>query len=314
MSRLRPIIVLAVLVAAGVAAWLLLGGSQRERFLSGYIEGEDLYLSAPVAGTISSVSAVEGTRVTAGQQLFTIDPAALSAQGEQAQANVAAAQTQIASAEANARQADAEVAAAAADAERARSDLARLETVRRADPAAVAGKDLDAARAALRNANARLLAARKAADSRRAQVAVARAQTAEAQGGKREVQIRVNQLSPTAPTDARVEEVFYQRGEWVSANQPVVSLLPDNKVKVRFFVPEREVAKYRTGREVRFTCDGCARGMSATIRYVSPRPEFTPPIIYSRDSRDRMVFMVEAYPKQPRSLQPGLPVDVEPLP
>ena len=314
MSRLRPIIVVALLIAAGVAAWLLLGGSQRQRFLSGYIEGENLFLSAPVAGTISSVSAVEGTRVTAGQQLFTIDPATLSAQGEQAQANVAAAQTQIASAEANARQADAEVAAAAADAERARSDLARLETVRRADPAAVAGKDLDAARAALRNANARVLAARKAADSRRAQVAVARAQTAEAQGGKREVQIRVNQLSPVAPADARVEDVFYQRGEWVSANQPVVSLLPDNKVKVRFFVPEKEVAKYRTGRDVRFTCDGCARGMSATIRYVSPRPEFTPPIIYSRDSRDRMVFMVEAYPKQPQALQPGLPVDVEPLP
>jgi HlyD family secretion protein len=67
------------------------------------------------------------------------------------------------------------------------------------------------------------------------------------------------------------------------------------------------------GRDVRFTCDGCARGLTATIRYVSPRPEFTPPIIYSRDSRDRLVFMVEAYPKRPAGLQPGLPVDVEPL-
>lgn len=314
MSRFRPLIVVALLIAAGVAAWLLLGGSKRERFLSGYVEGEDLFLSSPVAGTISSISAVEGTRVSAGQQLFTIDPATLAAQGEQAQANVAAAQTQIASAEANARQADADVAAARADAERARSDLARLLSVRHADPAAVAGKDLDAAQAALRNANARVVAAQKAADSRRAQVAVARAQTQQAQGGRREVQIRVNQLSPVAPTNARVEDVFYQRGEWVSANQPVVSLLPDEKVKVRFFVPEQEVARYRPGRDVRFTCDGCARGLTATIRYVSPRPEFTPPIIYSRDSRDRMVFMVEAYPKRPQGLQPGLPVDVEPLP
>jgi HlyD family secretion protein len=65
---------------------------------------------------------------------------------------------------------------------------------------------------------------------------------------------------------------------------------------------------------VRFACDGCASGLTATIRYVSPRPEFTPPIIYSRDSRDRLVFMVEAYPKRPQGLQPGLPVDVEPLP
>ena len=314
MSRFRPLIVVALLIAAGVAAWLVLGGSKRERFLSGYIEGENLFLSSPVAGTLASITAVEGTRVTAGQQLFTIDPATLSAQGEQAAANVAAAQTQIASAEATARQADAEVAAAAADAERARSDLARLEAVRREDAAAVAGKDLDAARAALRNANARVAAARQTADARRAQVSAARAQTAQAQGGKREVQIRVNQLTPIAPSDARVEDVFYQRGEWVSANQPVVSLLPDAKVKVRFFVPEKDVARYRTGRDVRFACDGCASGLTATIRYVSPRPEFTPPIIYSRDSRDRLVFMVEAYPKRPAGLQPGLPVDVEPLP
>jgi HlyD family secretion protein len=314
MSRLRPIIIIALLFAAAIAAWLLLGGSKRERFLSGYVEGENLFLSSPISGTVASVSAVEGTRVAAGERLFTIDPATLSAQGEQAEASVAAARTQIASTEATARQADAEVAGAAADAERARQDLSRLESVRRDDSAAVAGKDLDAARAALRNANARVAAARKTADARRAQVAAARAQTVEAMGGRHEVAIRVNQLSPLAPAPARVEDVFFQPGEWVSANQPVVSLLPDYKVKVRFYVPEQEVARYRPGRRVRFTCDGCAAGLTATIRYVSPRPEFTPPVIFSRDSRDRLVFMVEAYPARPQNLQPGLPVDVEPLP
>ena len=313
MSRFRPIIIVVALIGAALVLWLLLSGSKRERLLSGYIEGENLFLSSPVAGTVASVSAVEGTRVEAGQQLFTIDPATLSAQGEQAEANVAAARTQIASAEATARQAEADVAAASADAQRARSDLARLLTVRHDDPAAVAGKDLDAAQAALKEANASVTAARKTADARRAQVSAAQAQAAEAQGGRREVQIRVNQLTPISPSPARVEDVFYQPGEWVSANQPIVSLLPDNKVKVRFFVPEQEVARYRPGREVRFTCDGC-KGQTATIGYVSPRPEFTPPIIYSRDSRDRLVFMVEAYPKRPAGLMPGLPVDVEPLP
>lgn len=313
MSRARPILVVALLIAAGVAAWLVLGRSSDERYLSGYIEGQNLFLAAPVAGTVTSVSAVEGSRVAAGQRLFTVDPATLSAQGQQAQANVAAARTQIASAEATARQADAEVAAAAAEAERARSDLARLLSVRRDDPAAVAGKDLDSARAALRQADARVAAARRTADSRRAQVTTARAQAEEAAGGRREVEIRVNQLSPAAPTAARVEDVFFQPGEWVSANQPIVSLLPDDKVKVRFFVPERDIARYRPGRSIRFSCDGCSRRLSATIRYVSPRPEFTPPIIYSRDSRDRLVFMVEAWPTRPAGLQPGLPVDVEPL-
>jgi HlyD family secretion protein len=314
MNRLRPLLILVAVIAAAIVLWLLLSGSKREHMLSGYIEGEELYLASPVAGTVASVSAVEGARVNAGQQLFTIDPATLAAQQEQRQANAAAAQTQIASAEANARQADADVAAAAADAVRARQDLARLLSVKRDDSAAVAGKDIDAARATLRGANARVAAAQKTADARRAQVEAARAQAVEAKGGQREAQIRINQLSPPAPAAGRVEDVYFQQGEWVSANQPVVALLPDNKVKVRFYVPEQQVYWYRPGRVVRFSCDGCAGGLQAVIRYVSPRPEFTPPIIFSRDSRDRLVFMVEAYPAKPANLQPGLPVDVEPLP
>ena len=58
---------------------------------------------------------------------------------------------------------------------------------------------------------------------------------------------------------------------------------------------------------------GIGTGLSAKISYVSPRPEFTPPVIFSRDSRDRLVFMVEALPQKPANLMPGLPVDVEPL-
>ena len=313
MKRARPVIIVILLIAAAALAWYLLRGPDRERMLSGYIEGESLFLAAPVAGTVGSIAAQEGQRVPAGAQLFTIDPATLSAQGEQARAQVLEARTQIAAAAANAEQAEAEASAAAADAEKARRDLNRLLSVRRDDAAAVAGKDIDAAQAALREANARLSAARQTASARRAQIAAARAQESQARGGEREVEIRVGQLAPPAPTAARVEEVFYRPGEWVAANQPVVSLLPDDRVKIRFFVPEQLVARYRPGTNVRFSCDGCGAGLTARISYVSPRPEFTPPIIFSRDSRDRLVFMVEALPQNPAGLMPGLPVDVEPL-
>jgi HlyD family secretion protein len=314
MKRARPVIIVILLIAAAALAWYLLRGPDRERMLSGYIEGESLFLAAPVAGTVGSIAAQEGQRVPAGAQLFTIDPATLSAQGEQARAQVLEARTQIAAAAANAEQAEAEASAAAADAEKARRDLNRLLSVRRDDAAAVAGKDIDAAQAALREANARLSAARQTASARRAQIAAARAQESQARGGEREVAIRVGQLAPPAPTAARVEEVFYRPGEWVAANQPVVSLLPDDRVKIRFFVPEQLVARYRPGTNVRFSCDGCGAGLTARISYVSPRPEFTPPIIFSRDSRDRLVFMVEARPANAARLMPGLPVDVEPLP
>lgn len=314
MNRFRLLLIIAVTVVAAFIVWQLFGGASRKQYLSGYIVGDNLNLSAPVSGTVQSVSVVDGQRISAGQPLFQIAPATLAAQGQQAAANIRANQTQIAAAKANLTQAEAAVAANAATAERARQDLARLTSVKRDDSAAVASKDLDAARAALREANANVASARKVADARRAEIGQAEAQTDQAAGGKRSVDIQVGQLSPAAPAGGRVQQVYYQPGEWVAANQPVVSLIPDRKVKIRFFVPETAVAHYRPGRAVRFSCDGCAAGLTARIGYVSPDAEFTPPIIFSRESRDRLVFMVEAYPANPDKLNPGLPVDVEPLP
>jgi HlyD family secretion protein len=314
MKRLRPLLILALIIIVALLAWRWLGAEPKRDYLSGYIVGDDLDLAAPVSGTVQWLAVADGQRVSPGQQLFSIAPATLAAQGEQAAANVTANQTQISSAEANLRQAEAEVTANRAAADRARQDLSRLERVKRDDPAAVAGKDLDQARAALREANANVAAAQKTADARRADIAKAQAQTRQAAGGQRSVAIQVAQLSPSSPAEGRVQQVYFQVGEWVPANQPVVSVIPDDKVKVRFFVPETKVSRYRPGQIVHFSCDGCAGGLTARIGYVSPEPEFTPPIIFSRESRDRMVFMVEAYPTHPQRLNPGLPVEVEPLP
>jgi HlyD family secretion protein len=314
MNRLRPFIVIALIIVAALILWRLFGPGPRKAYLSGYVVSDNVDLSAAVSGTVQSVSLVDGQRVSPGQAAFTIAPATLEAQGEQASSNIRANQTQISTAEANFRQAEANVTANQATAERARADLARLESVKRDDAAAVANTDLDHARAALREANANVAAARKAADARRAEIAQAQAQTRQAAGGKRSVDIQVGQLSPVVPAAGRVDQVYFQTGEWVPANQPVVSLIPDRKVKVRFFVPEAKVSHYRPGQSVHFSCDGCASGLSARIGYVSPDPEFTPPVIFSRDSRDRLVFMVEAYPTDPTRLNPGQPVEVEPLP
>ena len=79
------------------------------------------------------------------------------------------------------------------------------------DQDAVAGKDLDAAQAALKEANARVAAAQKTAQARRSQVSATRAQAEQAQGGAREVAIRVGQLSPAVPSPPLVEDVFFQK-------------------------------------------------------------------------------------------------------
>lgn len=128
---------------------------------------------------------------------------------------------------------------------------------------------------------------------------------------------RLSRREGHAPADAIVQDVLFREGESVSPSQPVVSLLPPQNIKVRFFVPEAELGAIAEGAEVRFACSGCPEGFAGTIRFISTEAEFTPPVIYSDQSKEKLVYMAEAAPdKTPEALHPGQPVTVTlaPLP
>ena len=308
---------IAVLAGAG---WWMFGREAQSPVLGGYIEGDPLYLAAPTAGAVSELYVREGARIAAGDRTFLIDPAVVSAQADSAQAGVRAAEARAQDLRQGQRAQelaviDAELRAAEALEREAQAEYTRIEPLVRRGIYAPAR--LDQARATRDSARAQTAAVRE-----RRQVAelgarqdaqrAADEQIAQAQAGAREVGARLNQLAPTAPAAGRVEQIFYDQGEWAPAGQPVMAILPDNRMRVVFFAPEREMAGYRPGRTIRFSCDGCEPG-EAEIVYVSPRPEFTPPVLYSRQNRDRLVYRIEARPTDPARLNPGLPVDVEPL-
>lgn len=318
--KIRVAIITVVALAAAGGWWIWSRQPAGDETLSGYIEGEALYLSSSTAGPVSLVSVVRGQRVAAGQALFALDAAPLVAQRDQAAAALAEAEARLDDARKGQRPqelavTDAQRAAAAAALRQAQADYDRIAPLVRQGIYAPAR--LDAVRAARDSAAATLKAvtSQRAAQTLGARpdvVRAAEAQARQARDGLAEAQAQLDRTGPKAPANARVEQVFFQPGEWAAANQPVVSLIPDDRVKVRFFAPQKDLSRYAIGRRIRFGCDGCAPGMGATIDYVSPRPEFTPPIIYSRDSRDRLVFLVEARPDAPRALAPGQPVDVTP--
>ncbi|WP_114951420.1 HlyD family secretion protein [Sphingosinicella terrae] len=322
MKPQRIVVAILALLALLFLAWLLLAPDGREvETLSGYVEGETLYLASPVAGSVAELGVRRGQRVAAGQRLFVVAPGQREAQGEQARADVEAAQALAEDARKGQRPVElgileAEREAAAAAARETRIQLDRTAAlVRRGIFARVR---LDDARAAHETTAARLTAATRRLEAARLgqredEIRAADARAALARARQSETAERIDDMAPRAPSAGRIEEVFYQRGEWAAANQPIVAMIPDGRVRVRFFVPQAQVAAYRPGRRVRFRCDGCPAGLEAAIAFVSPRPEFTPPIIYSRESRDRLVFMVEALPAADAQLVPGLPVDVIPI-
>ena len=102
------------------------------------------------------------------------------------------------------------------------------------------------------------------------------------------------------------------QGEWVNTNQPVVSLLPPQNIKARFFVPERELGALRLGQKLALSCDGCAAPIPAAVTFISPQAEYTPPVIYSQQERAKLVFLVEARPapEDAERLHPGQPLEV----
>jgi len=311
--KVRIALVVAVVVAAGGGAWWAWGPkSDGGRMLSGYVEGEALYLSSSTAGAVSRVNVRRGQRVAAAGPLV--------AQRDRAAAALTEAEARLEDARKGQRPQelavfDAQRAAAQAAYNQADADYNRIAPLVRKGIYAPAR--LDSARAARDTAaaNVKAIARQREAGTLGARpdaVRAAEAQVQQARDALAEAQSLLDRTGPTAPSAARVEQVFFQDGEWAAANQPVVSLIPDDRVKVRFFVPEAALSSYRIGQAVAFTCDGCAGGLKARIDYISPRPEFTPPVIYSRESRDRMVFLVEAAPEHPRALSPGQPVDVTP--
>jgi HlyD family secretion protein len=184
----------------------------------------------------------------------------------------------------------------------------------------IASSALDQSRANLRRDQARLdqtqaqLKLAQQSVGRAGELAVAQAEADAARSVLSQVQWKLEQKAQRAPVSALVHDTFYVRGEWVPAGKPVASLLPPGNIKVRFFVPEPVVGQLRVGQPVSVSCDGCGAPIPATLSFLSPSAEFTPPVIYSKDSRAKLVFMVEARPSlvdAPR-LKPGQPVTVTP--
>ena len=286
--------------------------------MSGYAEAELVFVAPPTAGLLQTLAVQRGDRVGTGQLLYKLEADAQTLARDAAAARQERAEAQAQNLRKGKRPAelqaiDQQLAQARAAQAVSQAALQRQQqlvaqgfvSALRLDEL-VAARDRDAAR--VQELQAQRVLASEAARSD--EIAAA---AAEARAGSADLALaawREGQLQRTAPAEALVYDVLYRVGEWVPAGAPVVSLLPPGALKLRFFVPEAMLAQAVVGREVTVSCDGCAAGLRARIRYVSPQAEFTPPVIYSNDSRSKLVFMAEAEPAAAADLKPGQPVDV----
>nr|WP_198386883.1 HlyD family efflux transporter periplasmic adaptor subunit [Burkholderia ubonensis] len=310
----------SLLLAAGIALTACGRRADERATYQGYVEGEFVYLSSSQSGTLTQLAVQRGQSVAANTPAFALEAVDETAALQQAQHQLAAAQAQLADLRTGKRPPEvnvtkAQLAQAVAQAGKAADQLARDERQYRAG--GISAQQLDDSRTAARTSAAQVRELRSQVDvarlpGRSQQIAAQAAQVDAAQAAVAVAQWKLDQKRVAAPAAGRVYDTLYRLGEWVQAGSPVVQMLPPQNVKVRFFVPEAAVASLAPGRAVAIHCDGCAADVPARITYVSSQAEYTPPVIYSNESRTKLVFMIEARPAvaDAPKLHPGQPVAV----
>jgi HlyD family secretion protein len=309
---------------ACLAAVLAAGGgcTQREaNLVQGYIEGEYVYASSPQAGTLRALPVTRGDWVKAGDLVFELDRMPEASQRDEAARQLAKANAALEDARLGKRPSELESLRAQVGQAKAAAAIAELEFARRekllTEGSAISREEYDRARSTRDESAHRVQ--QLEADLQTAQLGQ---RTNQVEGAEAEVRARedalkqaewtLSQKRQSAPTNALVFDTLYRVGEWVPAGRPVVTLLPPEGVKLRAFVPETRLSGLRQGSALQVRIDGTAAPISATISFVSPKAEYTSPFIYSRENREKFVFMVEAVfdPKIASTLHPGHPVDV----
>jgi HlyD family secretion protein len=123
-------------------------------------------------------------------------------------------------------------------------------------------------------------------------------------------QTRLARRNGFAPVAGTVQQIYFREGEMVAAQRPVLSIMPPGNMKVRFYVAEPDLPKIAIGDEVRVSCDNCAPDLTARIYFIATTAEYTPPVIYSLDERNKLVYLVQARPSRPDALRVGQPISV----
>ena len=290
----------------------------RGEHFEGYVEGENIYLASPFYGVLQKLLVQRGQHVNKGTLLFVLDPnpqliniAQIKGELDQAQNTLTDLKKprrlpEIAAIESQIEQTNAQISLA----------QIRVSRYQKLYEKNASDKDtLDAALANLRQQQdlklqyeANLALAKLG--SRDDQIKAQQSQVDSLLEKLKEAQWELDQKTLYAPASGTIFDTYFREGEFVIAQQPVVSLLTPENIRIEFFVPLTFLAKVKIGQKITFDCEGCAKNNGAVISYISPDAEYLPPLVYSRDNNANLVFRIKANINEPLSFKPGQPVVV----
>jgi HlyD family secretion protein len=286
----------------------------------GYVEGEYVLVSPIETAQIVELSVKRGDRIEAGQPLVRLERRDAEIAVAQSAAGLVQAEGQLSNLQQGRRPEEIASIAAALDSAKAQANEARRVLQRQSDLLArgistqaaydTASTSLELADAKVAELEANLSVARLPA--RPDEIKAAQAGVKQAQAILESAEWRLGKRTLSIPRAGVVSDIIRNVGEVAGPQAPVLSVLPDGALKLRVYVPERALSSIAVGARLKVRCDGCVDGLQATVSYVSADPEFTPPVIYSLENRQKLVYLVEARPDDDAwALMPGQIVDVD---
>lgn len=302
--------------------FLLNGCDSGSATISGYIEAEYVHYSSSTAGILQTTAVTKGQQVEAGTVLFALDNAKEQQEYQQAQSQLASERALLKDMQSGLR--DAELDVLHSRLKQAEAALFLAQSKARRDKSqyqrnAIAEfeyektlSDVQQKKSAVEEIKKQLAA--DALPARQDRYEAQAAMVAMAQASVEKNRWIVSNMQRSALTRGRVADIYYRPGEWVPAGNPVISLMPPENIKVRFFISSSQLVNIKYGQRVEIV-NASLPPVAARIIYISPKAEYTPPIIYSNERREQMTFLVEARPEDPlfaaEYLHPGLPVEVK---
>jgi HlyD family secretion protein len=306
---------------AGCVALATTGCSSRPSdTYQGYVEGRYVYVASPQSGRLDHLSVERGETISVGHPLFDLDDEPEAAQERQAQQLLRTSQSRFSDLRTGKRPPEvdvtrAQLTQALAQQKQSIEILQSYQAQFRAG--GIPRTDLIDAQASVESNTAKVQEIRAdlavdALPARNQQMKAQAEQVAADRASLAAAAWRLQQKQISSPRQGLVFDTLYREGEWVASGSPIVELLPPENLEVRFFVPETVVGKLKAGQPILVHCDGCSADVPAAITFISPQCEYTPPVIYSNESRSKLVFMViaAASPKNAIALHPGQPVEV----
>ena len=308
---IKKMFIIAIMACAGVFGVVkYAANSGNLPAFSGYAVADTIYVAVPNSGQIAAMHVVKGQQVQEGNALFALYNTDITTRLLQTDASIKQHSAQIMYEQAILEQLQENLAIAATEQKRTEQDLTRYVTIAARNRGAISQIDIDHARLAATTATLQRAAVAKEIEGAHANISAAQQKLVSAQAEKTRLEREQQELAPTSPVAGYIEDIYTHKGEWATANKPVLGIVPLDGIKIRFFVPEQNLEDYAPGTKVIATTTSGQHSYEAVVSFIDTKPEFTPPVIYSLESRHKMVFCVEAVPVRQQGILPGMPLDV----